>query len=70
MPIPASSFTNFPDTFRLFRKTYTAKNEASLPGELLLENDQTAVDEVARAAHEHMGIVYDYYKKNFRKGQL
>ena len=49
----------------LFRKTYTAKNEASLPGELLLENDQTAVDEVARAAHEHMGIVYDYYKNNF-----
>ncbi|MDD3246412.1 MAG: M4 family metallopeptidase [Methanosarcina sp.] len=49
----------------LFRKTYTAKNESSLPGELLLENDQTVADEVARAAHENMGIVYDYYKNNF-----
>jgi len=49
----------------LFRKTYTAKNESVLPGELLLENNQTAADEVARAAHEHMGIVYDYYKNNF-----
>jgi len=49
----------------LFRKTYTAKNEASLPGELLLENDQAAADEVARAAHENMGIVYDYYKNTF-----
>ncbi|AKB18683.1 M4 family metallopeptidase [Methanosarcina sp. WWM596] len=49
----------------LFRKTYTAKNESSLPGELLLENDQTVADEVARAAHENMGIVYDYYKNTF-----
>ncbi|KKH95431.1 hypothetical protein EO95_08875 [Methanosarcina sp. 1.H.T.1A.1] len=48
----------------IFRKTYTAKNEAFLPGELLPE-DQMAVDEVARAAHENMGIVYDYYKNNF-----
>lgn len=36
----------------LFRRTYTAKNESFLPGELLLENDQTSMDEVARAAHE------------------
>ena len=28
----------------LFRKTYNAKNEASLPGERLLENDQAAAD--------------------------
>jgi Zn-dependent metalloprotease/subtilisin-like proprotein convertase family protein len=48
----------------LFRKTYTAKNESSLPGELLQE-DRMAADEVARAAHENMGIVYDYYKNNF-----
>lgn len=49
----------------LFRKTYTAKNESFLPGELLLENNQTSEDEVARAAHENMGIVYDYFKNNF-----
>lgn len=49
----------------LFRKTYTAKNESFLPGTLLLEDDQFTVDEVARAAHENMGIVYDYYKNNF-----
>ncbi len=48
----------------LFRKTYTAKNESSLPGELLSET-QMAADEVARAAYENMGIVYDYYKNNF-----
>jgi len=49
----------------LFRRTYTAKNESFLPGELLLENDQTSMDEVARAAHENMEIVYKYYKNNF-----
>lgn len=48
----------------LFRKTYTAKNESILPGELLSEN-RMATDEVARAAHENMGIVYDYYKNTF-----
>ncbi|AKB28492.1 Zinc metalloproteinase precursor [Methanosarcina siciliae T4/M] len=48
----------------LFRKTYTAKNESILPGELLHE-DQLATDEVARAAHKNMGIVYDYYKNTF-----
>ncbi len=47
-----------------FRKTYTAKNESSLPGELLHE-DQMVADDVARAAHENMGIVYDYYKNSF-----
>ncbi len=49
----------------LSRKIYTAKNESLLPGELLLENDQTSSDEVAIAAHENMGIVYNYYKNNF-----
>lgn len=49
----------------LLRKTYTAKNEVLLPGELLLENSQTSKDEVAMAAHENMGMVYDYFKNNF-----
>ena len=49
----------------LSRRTYTAKNESDLPGELLLENNQTSLDEVARAAHENMGLVYSYYKNNF-----
>ena len=49
----------------LLRETYTAKNETSLPGELLLEGDQTTGDEVALAAHKNMKIVYDYYKNNF-----
>ncbi|KKG16077.1 hypothetical protein EO98_08335 [Methanosarcina sp. 2.H.T.1A.6] len=48
----------------IFRKTYTAKNEAFLPGELLPE-DKMAADEVALSAHENMGIVYNYYKNNF-----
>ncbi|MCQ1534790.1 hypothetical protein FTO70_03600 [Methanosarcina sp. KYL-1] len=49
----------------LCRKTYSAHNEENLPGELLLENDQTVPDEVARAAHENMAAVYRYYKDNF-----
>jgi Zn-dependent metalloprotease/subtilisin-like proprotein convertase family protein len=49
----------------LSRKTYTAKTESTLPGELLLENNQTSVDEVAQAAHKNMGTVYNYYKNNF-----
>jgi Zn-dependent metalloprotease/subtilisin-like proprotein convertase family protein len=48
----------------LFIKTYTAKNQSYLPGELL-PDDQMAVDEVARAAQENMGRVYDYFKDNF-----
>lgn len=48
----------------LLRKTYTAKNEALLPGELF-HIDQVFSDKVALAAHENMGIVYDYYKKTF-----
>ncbi|MGB9939431.1 M4 family metallopeptidase [Methanosarcina sp.] len=49
----------------LSRKTYSAKTEAFLPGELVLEDDQAAADEVARAAHENMAIVYSYFKNNF-----
>lgn len=49
----------------LSRKTYNAKTAASLPGELVLENDQATTDEVAKAAHENMAIVYDYFKNNF-----
>jgi bacillolysin len=49
----------------LSRKTYSAHNKETLPGELILENDQTTPDEVARAAHENMAAVYRYYKDNF-----
>lgn len=49
----------------LSRKIYTAKNESLLPGEVLFENGQTSSDEVALAAYENMGIVYNYFKNNF-----
>jgi len=49
----------------LSRRTYTAKTKSILPGELVLENNQTSEDKVALAAHENMGIVYDYFKNNF-----
>ena len=49
----------------LSRKTYSAKTETSLPGELVIENGQVTTDEVAKAAHENMEIVYNYYKNNF-----
>ncbi|MHC1754042.1 MAG: M4 family metallopeptidase [Methanosarcina sp.] len=49
----------------LFRKTYTAHNEAVLPGELLLEDEQTTSDEVALSAHEKVALAYEYYRDLF-----
>lgn len=51
----------------LFRKTYTAHNQVVLPGELLLENEQTTSDEVALSAHEKVALAYEYYRDSFSR---
>ncbi len=42
-------------------KTYTANNGTSLPGSLVLTNNQSTSDQVIQAIHDHTSIVYDYY---------
>lgn len=48
------------------RETYTANNQEVLPGDLLIkEGDPQHPDDVAWAAHQNAGIVYDYYRTRF-----
>ncbi|CAA9584065.1 MAG: hypothetical protein AVDCRST_MAG88-3700, partial [uncultured Thermomicrobiales bacterium] len=49
------------------RRTYTAQNTESIPGRLVIEEGQRSRDEVAQAAHDGAGRVYDYYFNNFRR---
>jgi Zn-dependent metalloprotease len=43
------------------RKTYTAKNQQTLPGTLLISEGGSHSDTVAMAAHNFAGLTYDYY---------
>lgn len=47
------------------RKTYTAKNQQTLPGTLVIRDAQTSTDEVVQAAHDNAKEVYEYYQKTF-----
>ena len=48
------------------RETYTANNLESLPGELIIDqDDQSSPDAVARAAHNNAQVVADYYSQHF-----
>ena len=47
------------------RKTYTAKNQQTLPGTLVIRDEQTSTDEVVQAAHDNAKEVYEYYQKTF-----
>jgi Zn-dependent metalloprotease/subtilisin-like proprotein convertase family protein len=48
------------------RETYTADNQESLPGQLIIrEADQAHADQVAWDAHANAGIVYNYYREHF-----
>jgi Zn-dependent metalloprotease len=49
------------------RITYTANNTTRLPGRKLADEGELPRDEVARAAHEGAGIVYDYFFNTFRR---
>lgn len=47
------------------RKTYSARNRTSIPGRLLIDEGERSRDDVAQAAHDGAGAVYDYYMRTF-----
>ncbi len=47
------------------RMTYSAGNREVLPGSLVMKDNQTSNDDIAKAAHNHAKIVYRYYKDSF-----
>jgi len=47
------------------RRTYTAGNGTSLPGTLLITEGGSSGDSVAQAAHNNVGLTYDYYYNTF-----
>ncbi|NTW00150.1 MAG: peptidase M4 family protein [Oscillochloris sp.] len=49
------------------RKTYSARNGTSVPGRLLVDEGERSDDEVAQAAHDGAGVVYDYYLNTFQR---
>jgi Zn-dependent metalloprotease len=50
------------------RRTYTADKSTSIPGRLLIEEGERARnDDIAQAAHDNAGKVYDYYMRTFKR---
>ena len=47
------------------RMTYSAGNQQTLPGSLVIRDEQQSVDAVVQAAHENAREVYDYYLRTF-----
>jgi Zn-dependent metalloprotease/subtilisin-like proprotein convertase family protein len=47
------------------RMTYSAGNQQSLPGILVIRDDEQCPDAVVQAAHDNAREVYDYYLKTF-----
>jgi len=43
------------------RRTYTADNSDAIPGRLVLQEGERSRDDIAQAAHDGAGKVYDYY---------
>ncbi len=43
------------------RRTYTAGNSDAIPGRLLIQEGERSRDDIAQAAHDGAGTVYDYY---------
>ncbi|TMC50830.1 MAG: M4 family metallopeptidase [Chloroflexi bacterium] len=52
------------------RKTYTANNTTSIPGRLLIDEGQRSNDNIAQAAHDNAGKVYDYYSNTFQRDAI
>jgi Zn-dependent metalloprotease len=53
------------------RRTYTADKSTSIPGRLVVEEGERARgDDVAQAAHDGAGKVYDYYKNTFKRDAI
>lgn len=43
------------------RRTYTANNSNDIPGRLVVQEGERSRDDIAQAAHDGAGKVYDYY---------
>ena len=52
------------------RVTHDAGNSTRLPGRKLIDEGERSRDEVAQAAHDNAGIVYDYFFKNFKRDSI
>ncbi len=52
------------------RRTHSAENTSNIPGRLVVEEGQRSRDDVAQAAHDGAGRVYDYYFNNFRRDAI
>ena len=49
------------------RLTYSAENTSDLRASLVIQDDQTTTDDVARAAHDHAETVYNYFLNTFER---
>jgi hypothetical protein len=53
------------------RQTYSADNTTEIPGRLLIdEGERSSRDQIAQAAHDGAGRVYDYYFNTFQRDSL
>jgi Zn-dependent metalloprotease len=52
------------------RQTYTADNSTDIPGRLLVDEGERSRDEIAQAAHDGAGVVYDYYANTFKRDAI
>lgn len=52
------------------RQTYTANNSTNIPGRLVADEGTLPRDQIAQAAHDGAGKVYDFYFNNFKRDSL
>jgi Zn-dependent metalloprotease len=67
-PAVIHAFDSLADAKR--RITYTADNTTDLPGQPLIDEGERSRDQVAQAAHDNAGVVYDYYAANFQRDSI
>jgi Zn-dependent metalloprotease len=53
-----------------FRRTFTAGNTTRIPGRLLIEEGERTRNQIAQAAHDNAGVVYDYYFNTFQRDSI
>ncbi len=52
------------------RRTFTAGNTTRIPGRLMIDEGERSRDQVAQAAHDGAGVVYDYYFNTFQRDSI
>lgn len=67
-PVVIHAFDSLNEAKR--RVTYTARNSTRLPGSRLIDEGERSRDEVAQAAHDSAGVVYDYFFNNFQRDSI